>query len=282
MKKEIIKKYLKTRTSPLGIILSYNLLYRKSPFVNVLYSLKTSLKLVICIKVKYGNIPYLFTHTGKIIFFSKDLVIKIPLSKYGLIDLENELENHTKLKSFSFFSYSLKRKGLFFLMSRLNKPNKKIQEKKVFDFLKSIVPPQDNILDIDDVLKHLTYYISLKFSDLKSKINTTEIKYSPNHNDFTIDNIMEFKNRVVLIDISKFEFSSFSEFDKIHYYVNNSCLNYKTNFFSLFLTNKLPLSNNYIIYFIYRVYFETKLNTSSKYVSLVEKTISYFKDHYDK
>lgn len=281
MKKETIKKYLKTRTSPIGIILSCNLLYRKSPSVSVFYTLKTTLQLVRCVKAKYGNIPYLFTYTGKIIFFSKDIVIKIPLSKYGLIDLENELENHTKLKFSPFFSYSLKRKGLFFLMSRLNKPNKEIQEKKVFDFLKSIVPPQENILDFDYVLKHLTSNISSKFSDLKSKIKTTEIKYSPNHNDFTIGNIMEFKNRLVLIDISKFEFSSFSEFDKIHYNVNNSCLNYKTNFFSLFLTKKLPVSEKYLIYFIYRVYFETKLNTSSNYVSLVNKTISYFNYHYE-
>jgi len=282
LNKETIKKYLKTRTSPIGIILSCNLLYRKSPFVNVFYTLKTTLQLIKCIKEKYGDIQYIFTHTGKIIFFYKDIVIKIPLSKYGLTDLENELENHTQLKKFPLFSYSLKRKGLFFLMSRLNKPNKKIQEKKVFDFLKSIVPTQENILDFDNVLKHLTSNISSKFSDLKSKIKTTEIKYSPNHNDFTIDNIMEFKNRLVLIDISKFEFSSFSEFDKIHYNVNNSCLNYKTNFFSLFLTNKLPMNEKHLIYFIYRVYFETKLNTSSNYISLVEKTISYFKDHYDK
>ena len=223
MIKEIVKKFLRTRNSPIGIILASNLLYRKSPFVNIIFSLRITLPLIRFIRKKYGHLPFKFTNTGKIIFFPKNIVIKIPISKFGLIDLENELNNHSKLKKFPLFSYSLKRRGLLFIMSKLDKPNKKIKEKEIYNFLKSIIIQDENTLDYNTVIRHLINKVSKRFSDLKMMINTDKIKYSPNHNDSTCNNIMEFKNKIVLIDISKFEFNSYSEFDQIHFKVQNTC-----------------------------------------------------------
>lgn len=276
MIKSIIKNFLKNRTSSLGIILSCNLIYIKSPFVSFLYSLRVAFPILFFLKIKYGIKKYIYTNTGKIILFKDDIVIKIPLSKFGLNDLENEIYNHQRLKTNSLFSYSLKRRGVLFMMSKLSIPTNEVQKKEILKRIRAISKTENEFLKYDYVINHLIHNVSRRFADLKLNMDISHIKYSPNHNDFTPGNVMEYKKRIVLIDVSKFEFNSYSEFDDFHYDIQKDCLINKTNFFTLFLNNQIPVNDKYIIYFIYRVYFETKLNFNSTYISLAEKTISYF------
>jgi hypothetical protein len=279
--KSKILSFLLRQKNIIIIFLSALIINRNSPFFNLRYSLLITLPLLRFLKRKYKKINISITHTGKLLIFNETVVLKLPFSKLAEKDLELEFNNYQKLKGFKYFNYSLKSFKGIYLMSKMQtmEVNPNFSFENIIQYLKKLPPKKSKPLSIEFILCFLEKNITEEFSKLRSQLVSKRIIYGPSHNDLTFKNIMLYKSNLAIIDLSKFEFRSFSNFDLLHNEIRSECFSKKINFFDLFKEDKKYHTGEYLFYFIYRVYFETKLGFSKGYKKSVTNCLNFITEN---
>ena len=234
------------------------------------------------------------TGTGVLIVFYENFIAKYPLGSHSQNALRNEFANYKKLKDSNLSNlvdYSLVEKENYYVMDKLNRCDYPINA--CMSICTLFKKKAQCTLQLIKLLEQKIFKDALSYIKNKDELNRVvkilqsmnDIKSSTMHGDLTQYNIMlTSSNKVVLIDLDRFNFNGIEKIDRIHFIIEFFAKKRKKDFFEILETLLITknISKKYFdylfLYFVYRigVEYDEEIQLPSTYFDNVNKLVTIF------
>jgi len=255
--KNIIRKLLYQIRNPFVVYKLISILSKKNLYIDKKYINNDFLKLL---KKLNGFNKFSISSTGSLILFYSDKVIKIPLGDVSKESLEKNYKNYLLLKNSEFkelVDYKLRRIDKYYEMDKLKTvsvTNYELEKLLERFYAKS---KKIQLSSIRDKLFYNLYNVNKICGIKNDSFEDIEIESCPIHGDLTENNIMQTKNKqIVLIDLDRFTMEGILGLDLLHFEVDKKSRKLKVSFFECIkqmLDNSQIDKNKLFLYIRYRV-----------------------------